>query len=80
MTINLFCGWRAAASVTFVKAINTTGGVNQFLLAGKKRVAFRADFDVQIVFHRRSCLKIIAARAVDGYIGVIRVNFRFHLF
>ena len=41
-------------------------------------MALRADFDVQIVLHRRACLKAVAARAGDVYFRIIRVNFRFH--
>ena len=66
------------AGITLVKAINATGGINQFLLTGKKWVAFRTNFDVQIVFHSRACFKVIAARASYCNFGIIRMNFRFH--
>jgi hypothetical protein len=49
--------------ITLVKAVNATGRVNEFLFSGKKRVTFRADFDVQIVFHRRTGLERISAGA-----------------
>lgn len=75
----LFCGV-CPASIAFVKAVNATGGVNQFLFSGKKRVTFRANFDVQIIAHRRACLKTVTARAGNGDVLIIRMYFRFHLF
>jgi hypothetical protein len=59
LIVNLF----GSASITLVKAVNTSGGVHEFLLAGKKRVAFRADFDMQVFFHRRARFERIAAGA-----------------
>jgi hypothetical protein len=49
--------------ITLVKAVNATGSVNEFLFSGKKRMTFRADFDVQIVFHRRTGFERISAGA-----------------
>lgn len=78
--IYLFRGVRRiAALITTVKAVNATGGINQFLFSGKKRMTFRADFDAQIAA-RRTGFKIIPARASDGYFFIFRMYFRFHLF
>jgi hypothetical protein len=41
-------------------------------------MTFRADFDMQIVFHGRTCLEGIAARADNCQFIIIRMNFRFH--
>lgn len=78
--VNLFRGVRRAALVqTSVKAVNATGGINQFLFSGKKRMTFGADFDAQIAA-RRASLKRITARASDGDFFIFRMYFRFHLF
>ena len=41
---------RRFLGVFLVKAFDTTGGVNQLLLAREKRVASRADFNVDFIF------------------------------
>src|SRR5215204_3388845 len=74
---NLFC---TLSSIALVKAVNASGSVNQFLFPGKKRVTFRADFDMQIIFHCRAGLKSIAARADNRYFVVVWMYFRFHFF
>ena len=38
------------ASVTLVKAVNTSGRIDEFLFTGEKRVASGAYFYMQIVF------------------------------
>lgn len=79
--IILFRGFGVyAALIAAVKAVNTTGGVNEFLFSGKKRVTFRANFDAQIFAHRRACLKRVTARTSDGDVFIFRMYFRFHLF
>jgi hypothetical protein len=59
-------------------SFNTTGCVDQFLLAGKKRMAIRTDF-YRYVFHGRSGLDNITAST--GYLGhvIFRVYFLFHI-
>jgi hypothetical protein len=69
----------AASRITFVKAVNATSRVNQFLFAGEKRVTFRADFDAQI-FAGRTGFKAVAAGARNIDFVVIRVYLRFHYF
>ena len=71
--IRLFSG----ARISFVKAVDASGGIDQFLFAGKKRVAFRTNFDVQ-VFARRTGGKFIAAGAAHGDVVVVWMYFRFH--
>lgn len=57
----LFSSLSGTAGVPFVKAVNASGRIDQFLLAGEKRMTRGANFDVQIVAHRRACLKCAAA-------------------
>lgn len=64
--------------VAFVETVNATGGVNQFLFAREKRMTLRADFDMQLVLHRRACREMISARADDVDFLVVRMNFSFH--
>ena len=74
----LFCGLGGTASVTLVKAVNASGRIDQLLLAGKERVAGRTNFYMQVVFHRRPCLKCAAAGANDRYFAVVWMYFWFH--
>jgi hypothetical protein len=59
--------------------LNAPRGVDQFLLARKKRVAIRADFDAQIA-DRIAHLKGVAAGARNIRQDVLRVNLGFHDF
>ena len=61
-----------------VKSIHASGGIDQLLLAGEKRVTGGANLDVQIVFSRRARLKSFATCAGDGYLIIFGVNCRFH--
>ena len=62
-----------------VEFVHAAGRVNDFLLAGVKRVAFRANFDVEAVFgHGRLGGERVAARAGNVYIVVVRMNIGFH--
>jgi hypothetical protein len=45
------------------EALDASGGVHEFLLAGEKRVAIRADFHVDIAFVRGPGAECITARA-----------------
>ena len=66
-------------AVTFFVAIDTSCGVNQFLLAGVKRVAGGTDLGVDL-FSCGACLECITAQTLDGNLGIFRVNAFFHLF
>jgi hypothetical protein len=68
------------AGIALVEAVNATGRVHQFLFSGKKRMTFRANFDVQIIAHRRARFKTVAARADHRDFVIIRMNFLFHCF
>jgi hypothetical protein len=77
----LRCGsaFRRFFAVALVKSIHATGGVDQLLLAGEKRMASRTDFHVQIALLGRTRLEGLAAGAGYSYFSVFRVNSRFHL-
>jgi hypothetical protein len=45
----LFAGGSAATLVTFVKAIDATRRIDQFLFTGEERMTFRANFDMQLL-------------------------------
>ena len=70
---------RRLLAVTLIKSIHASGGVNQFLFAGKKRVASGTDFHVQIALLGRTRLEGLAAGARNSDFRVFRVNSRFHL-
>ena len=65
-------------TVTLIKAIDASCGVDQLLFAGKERVAGRTDFDVQVTFAGRASLERLAARAGNGYFVVFGMNSWFH--
>ena len=67
-------------AVTFVEAIDASGGIDQFLLTGEERVAGRTDFHVQVALFGGACFERLAAGAGNGYLNVFRVNSRFHYF
>lgn len=50
-------GCLCSSGITAVEAINASCCVNQFLLARKERVAFRTNFNVQVLAHRRTGLE-----------------------
>ncbi len=74
----LFSGLSGTASVTLVKAVNASGRIDQFLLAGKERMASRTNFDMKVVLHRRASLKRAAAGTDHGNFVVDRMYFWFH--
>ena len=49
--------------VLAVELLDTAGGIDDLLLAGVERVAFGANFDVQVLGHGRAGLESVAARA-----------------
>ena len=72
-----FC-FRSLLAVTPVEAIHATGSIDQLLLAGKERMAGRANLDVQIALTRRTGLESLATGAGDSYLVIFRVNSRLH--
>ena len=70
---------RSSLTVTFFVALNTSGGVNQFLFAGVKRMACRADLGADLFFCG-ACQECITAQALNGNFGIIWVDTFFHLF
>jgi hypothetical protein len=70
---------RSDLAVTFFEALNTTSCVNEFLLAGEKRVAGRADLGIDLLLGGPG-LECVTAEALDGHIGIHGVNTFFHLF
>ena len=63
--------------IFFPETFNTTRCVNQFLFAGKKRMAFGAYFNADIGLGR-SDLYLVATRTAYAGISVIRMNAVFH--
>jgi hypothetical protein len=63
--------------VTFSEPFNASRGVDQLLLAGIKRVALIADFNMG-AGNRRPRLDDIAARTGERGVLVLGMNFRFH--
>src|SRR5215471_15122607 len=60
-----------------LESFDTAGRVHQFLLAGEKGMAFRADFEVNFRL-RRACLEGFAAGALHDRIDVVRMDICFH--
>ena len=65
--------------ILFPKTFNTPCGVNQFLFAGKKRMAFGAYFNADIGPSRPD-LYLVATRTPYARISVIWMNAVFHDF
>ena len=65
--------------VTAVEFVDTTGGVNKFLFAGEKRVAFGADTDFDFGTGGLD-VPDFAASAGNSGITVIRMDILFHCF
>jgi hypothetical protein len=63
--------------IFFPETFNTTRCVNQFLFAGKKRMAFGAYFNADIGLGRTD-LYLVATRTTYAGISVIRMNAVFH--
>src|SRR5205809_378901 len=75
----LWRGFRLLLAITLVEAINATGSVHELLLAREERVAFGADFHVQLVLARRARGKRVATRALHLDFVIFRVNSLFHV-
>ena len=63
--------------IFFAESFDATGGIDQFLLAGKKWVAFGANFDADVLFSR-SDFQHITTGALNGGLMVLRMNVSFH--
>lgn len=69
---------RATSTELLTEAIDTTFGIEEFLLTGEVRVASRADVDADF-FLRRTCFERSAANASDCRVAeVIWVKIFFH--
>ena len=70
-------GARLDAGITAREFFNAAGGIDELLFAGKKRMAGRADTNLDIAF-RGTGMVSRAASAVDVGLDVIGVNICFH--
>jgi hypothetical protein len=71
----LLGGLAVCLGILPAEALYAPGGINQTLLAGEKRVANRADFNVNIALMSRTGLKIVSACAHHAHCAVIGVDF-----
>ncbi len=60
------------------EAFYAAGGVQQFLLAGKERMAIRADFYVDVAAMSRARAKAMATRTHDANFVISGMNSCFH--
>jgi hypothetical protein len=60
-------------------SLDSAGGINQFLLAGEKRMAFGTDIDLYFFFKGASGLEAVPACARDLDFLIIGMNFWFQL-
>lgn len=68
-------------TVSFFEFIDTSTGINQFLLAGKERVATAADIHFQhVAFFGRPCFECGTASADNCNFMIFRMYIRFHVF
>src|SRR5438105_10419960 len=77
----LLCGHRLSSrllAIAPVETVHASRGVNQLLLAGKKRMASRTNLNVQITFACRARLKTLATSASHGHFLIFRMNSGFH--
>jgi hypothetical protein len=70
--------FRSFLAVAPVEPIHAAGRIDQFLLAGKERMAGRTNFDMQIAFACRTGFEGLATGAGNGYLAIFRVNSRLH--
>lgn len=71
------CWSRSLHRVSSLVTFDATGGVNQFLLAGKKRVAGRTDFNLDFIF-TRTRRKFIATGTMHFAFNVFWMDSFFH--
>jgi hypothetical protein len=67
----------AHGSVTALKFIDTSGGIDKFLLAGEKGMACRANADFDIVAGRARAIRRTAGTNDHGF-DVVGVNLGLH--
>src|SRR5215471_9521763 len=70
-------GLRCLFVVLSLESFDTAGRIDEFLLASKERMAFRADFKVDLWLGRAG-LKGFAAGAFHDRIDVVRMDICFH--
>ena len=66
------------SAITLVEAVDASGRVNEFLLAGEERMASRTDFDLKVFLAGRARLKRLAASTVYRNFFVFGMNSLFH--
>jgi hypothetical protein len=64
--------------VLSLEFIDASGGIDQLLLTGEKRVAAGANFDADVVFIGGSCTERMSARADYVHLIVCGVDSSFH--
>lgn len=71
---------RSSFVIFLVELLNTTGSIHNFLRSGVKRMAFRADLNVQCWFANGGLgFESIATAAGHGDFVVLWVNVGFHI-
>ena len=60
-----------------MESLHSAGGIDQLLFAGKERMAFRTDFEMDLRFGG-SGLKRLAASALHNGFDVLGMDIRFH--
>jgi hypothetical protein len=71
-------GLFACLGILAAKALDSAGGVNQFLLAGEERVAVGADFYVHVAFMGGASRKAVTACTQNANLMVGRMDGCFH--
>src|SRR5438128_9687355 len=70
---------RIALGVFASEALDAAGGVQQFLLAGKERMARRADFHIDVATMRRARDERISTGAVHPHFVIVGMDSGFHI-
>ncbi len=65
------------ATVLAIESLDSTGCIDEFLLAGEEGMAIRADFKPDFRL-RGARLPRLAARAMNGRLHVLGMNIRLH--
>ena len=65
---------------TLLELVNASAGINKLLLAGKERMALRANFYADGVALGRTGLNFFAASALDSNFAIVRMESFFHFF
>jgi hypothetical protein len=64
--------------VLLAEPFDPTGGVDQFLFSGKKRMAFGTNFDPDILLGRPGC-DLVTASTLDGRLKIVGMDVCFHI-